>query len=83
MNTKAGIIYITAKEEAVKHEVQREKKKKSVLENKIKLVYLHYYKNINRGCTDGYVSSVLVLSVFSLRKKKKIEKSQNVKFFAL
>lgn len=82
MNTKAGIIYITAKEEAVKHEIQR-KKKKSVLENKIKLVYLHYYKNINRGCTDGYVSSVLVLSVFSLRKKKKIEKSQNVKFFAL
>lgn len=83
MNTKAGIIYITAKEEAVKHEVQRGKKKKSVLENKIKLVYLHYYKNINRGCTDGYVSSVLVLSVFSLRKKKKIGKSQNVKFFAL
>lgn len=30
MNTKAGIIYITAKEEAVKHEVQREKKKKKV-----------------------------------------------------
>lgn len=35
MNTKAGIIYITAKEEAVKHEVQREKKKKVFLRIKL------------------------------------------------
>lgn len=52
---------------------------RSVLKNKIKLVYLHYYKNTNRRCTDGYVSSVLVLSVFSLRKKtpkRPLSKSQ-------
>lgn len=37
MNTKAGIIYITAKEEAVKHEVQREKKKEKKVFLRIKL----------------------------------------------